>query len=463
MAPDIASVRFLNLFRTTAFRLALVYLLLFAASAFALIAFIYWNTAGFMATQTDQTIEAEVLGLREQYSSSGLPGLRQVVLERSAGLGSGLYLLANSDYSRIAGNLTAWPDAPTGRQRWVDFTYDRVLLGNTEQRTARARHIELLGGFQLLVGRDVHERREIESRIESALFWSAVITVGLGLSGGLVMSRSQMRRLDVINRTSREIMEGDLSRRVPMSGADDEFDELATNLNDMLDQIERLMSGMSEVADNIAHDLRTPLNRLRSRLEVTLMRPATEQEYREALEAAIMESDGLISTFNSLLLIARAETGEAREGFEPIDLKSVLADVVELYEPLAEAKRIALKSQSVKQAIINGDRGLISQVIANLIDNAIKYTPEDGAVSVSLKLAGEQAVVEVRDTGPGIPQAERDHVLRRFVRLEASRNEPGSGLGLSLVAAVTRLHDGEIALGDAGPGLIATLKFNLKD
>ncbi len=456
-------MRFLNLFRTSAFRLALVYLLIFAASAFALIAFIYWNTAGFMASQTDETIEAEILGLREQYSSSGLPGLRQVVLERSANVGSGLYLLANSDYSRIAGNLTAWPAAPTGRGRWVDFTYDRVLSGVAERRTARARHIELLGGFQLLVGRDVHERREIEDRIESALFWSAMITVGLGLIGGLVMSRSQTRRLDVINRTSREIMEGDLSRRVPLSGADDEFDELATNLNDMLDQIERLMSGMSEVADNIAHDLRTPLNRLRSRLEVTLMRPATEQEYREALEAAIMESDGLISTFNSLLLIARAETGEARENFEPTDLKSVLADVVELYEPLAEAKRISLKSVSVKQAIINGDRGLISQVVANLIDNAIKYTPEDGAVSVSLKLQGEQAVVEVRDTGPGIPQAERDHVLRRFVRLEASRNEPGSGLGLSLVAAVMRLHDGEIALGDAAPGLVATLKFNLRD
>ena len=456
-------MRFLNLFRTTAFRLALVYLLLFAASAFALIAFIYWNTAGFMASQTDETIEAEILGLREQYSSSGLPGVRQVVLERSAGQGSGLYLLANSDYSRIAGNLTAWPDSPTGRGRWVDFAYDRILSGAAERRAARARHIELLGGFQLLVGRDVHERREIEDRIESALFWSAVITVGLGLIGGLVMSRSLTRRLDVINRTSRDIIEGDLARRVPVSGADDEFDELANNLNDMLDQIERLMNGMSEVADNIAHDLRTPLNRLRSRLEVTLMRPATEQEYREALEGAIMESDGLISTFNSLLLIARAETGEARENFEPTDMKSVLADVVDLYEPLAEAKRISLKSVSVKQAIINGDRGLISQVIANLIDNAIKYTPEDGAVSVSLKLAGDEAVVEVRDTGPGIPQAERDHVLRRFVRLEASRNEAGSGLGLSLVAAVIRLHDGEIALGDAKPGLIVTLRFNLKD
>ena len=456
-------MRFLNLFRTTAFRLALVYLLLFAASAFALIAFIYWNTAGFMASQTDETINAEILGLREQYTQSGLPGLRQVIIERSAGGGTGLYILANADFSRIAGNLSAWPDVPMGQGDWVYFTYDRTSPGEVERRSARARHFELRGGFHLLVGRDVHERREIEDRIESALFWSAVITVGLGLIGGLVMSRNVTRRLDVINRTSRDIMEGDLARRVPLSGADDEFDELATNLNSMLDQIGRLMSGMTEVADNIAHDLRTPLNRLRSRLEVTLMKPASEQEYREALEGAIAESDGLIATFNSLLLIARAETGEARENFETLDLRALLNDVAELYEPLAEAKRITLKVVALKPAEIQGDRGLISQALANLIDNAIKYTPEDGAVIASMKLLDDEAVLEVRDTGPGIPQAERDHVLRRFVRLEASRNEPGSGLGLSLVAAVARLHDARIDLSDANPGLVATLRFHLKD
>lgn len=456
-------MRFLNLFRTTAFRLALIYLLLFAASAFALIAFIYWSTAGFMASQTDETINAEIQGLREQYGTSGLPGLRQVVIERSSVARGGLYLLANADLSRIAGNLDRWPDSPTGQGGWVDFTYDRAILGGSDRRAARARHLELLGGFQLLVGRDVHERREIEDRIESALFWSAVITVGLGLVGGLLMSRNVTRRLDVINETTRDIIEGDLQRRVPLSGSKDEFDELATNLNDMLDQIGSLMAGMSEVADNIAHDLRTPLNRLRSRLEVTLMKPASEQEYREALEGAIAESDQLISTFNSLLLIARAETGEARENFEDLDLKALLTDVVELYEPLAEAKRITLKAQAPQPAHINGDHGLISQVFANLIDNAIKYTPEDGSVTVSVKRTGRHAVVEVRDTGAGIPAAERDHVLRRFVRLEASRNEPGSGLGLSLVAAVARLHDAEITLGDAKPGLIATLRFNLKD
>lgn len=455
-------MRFLNLFRTTAFRLALVYLLLFAASAFALIAFIYWNTAGFMASQTDETINAEILGLREQYNQLGLPGLRQVLIERSAGGGTGLYLLTNSDFSRLAGNLSKWPDVPVGEGAWVDFTYERPGPGGSEKRSARARHFELLGGFQLLVGRDVHERREIEDRIEAALFWAGALTLGLGLVGGLVMSRNVTRRLDIINRASRDIIEGDLTRRVPLSGSNDEFDELATNLNDMLDQIGRLMSGMTEVADNIAHDLRTPLNRLRSRLEVTLMKPATEMEYREALEGAISEADGLIGTFNSLLLIARAETGEARENFEELDLKSVLNDVIELYEPLAEAKRISLKV-SAQAVSIQGDRGLISQALANLIDNAIKYTPEDGAVTVTLKQPGDTATLEVRDTGPGIPQAEREHVVRRFVRLEASRNEPGSGLGLSLVAAVARLHDAELDLGDNRPGLIARLVFNVRD
>ncbi len=456
-------MRFLNLFRTTAFRLALVYLLLFAASAFALIAFIYWNTAGFMAAQTDETINAEILGLREQYTQLGLPGLRQLAIERSSGGGAGLYLLANADYSRIAGNLSRWPDVPTGQGAWVDFTYERSTRNGMEKRAARARHLGLIGGFQLLVGRDVHERREIEDRIESALFYAAGITLALGLVGGLMMSRDVTRRLDVINRTSRDIIEGDLSRRIPLSGSNDEFDELATNLNDMLDQISTLMAGMTEVADNIAHDLRTPLNRLRSRLEVTLMQPATEQEYREALESAIAESDGLISTFNSLLLIARAETGEARENFETVDLRSIVTDIAELYEPLAEAKRITLKVNAAKSIEIMGDRGLISQALANLIDNAIKYTPEDGEALVSLRRVGDQATLEVRDSGPGIPQDERDHVLRRFVRLEASRNEPGSGLGLSLVAAVLRLHDGDISLGDARPGLVATLTFNLRD
>ncbi len=456
-------MRFLNLFRTTAFRLALIYLLLFAISAFALIAFIYWNTARFMANQTDETVIAEVQGLDDQYGLTGLEGLRQTISERSQQGGNGVYLLADPQYGYIAGNLSVWPDVPMSPRSWLDFTYKRASFGEAEPRAARAMYFPLRGGFHLLVGRDVHERRQIENQIQNSLVWAAGITLALGLIGGLVMSRNVTRRLDVINRTSRDIINGDLTRRVPLSGADDEFDELSTNLNDMLDQIERLMSGMTEVADNIAHDLRTPLNRLRSRLEVTLMKPASEQEYREALEGAISEADGLIATFNSLLLIARAETGEARENFEVADLKPIVIDIAELYEPLAEAKRISLKAIAAKSAEIMGDRGLISQALANLVDNAIKYTPEGGAVGITLNTAGDEAVLEVRDDGPGIPASEREHVLRRFVRLEESRNEPGSGLGLSLVAAVARLHDARIELDDARPGLITRLRFTLKD
>lgn len=451
-------LRAFKLLRTTAFRLALVYLLLFLVSASALIAFIYWSTAGFMAAQTDQTIEAEVQGLSEQYELLGLPGLTAAIDDRKDVRGPALYLLLDPEGRILTGNLDALPAAPPGSGGWMDFSYAR----GSAERLARARILDVRGGYRMLVGRDIDERRQIEERIVGALYWSAGLTLALGFAGGLVMSRNVVRRLDAINKTSRDIIDGDLNRRVPLSGDGDEFDELAGNLNDMLDQIGSLMQGMTEVADNIAHDLRTPLNRLRSRLEVTLLRPATEIEYREALESAIMEADNLIGTFNSLLLIARAETGQARENFEDFDLRPLIADAVELYEPLAEAKRLALRMIPAQPAIVSGDRGLVAQAIANLIDNAIKYTPEGGQVTAALGGEGSEAIVEVRDTGPGIPDAEREHVLKRFVRLEESRNEPGSGLGLSLVAAVARLHDAKLTLRDAKPGLGVRLAFHRK-
>ncbi len=450
--------RALKLLRTTAFRLAVAFLLIFLVSAFALIAFIYWNTAGYMAAQTDETIRAEVAGLADQYDLLGLEGLVEAVAERKDQRGLGLYLLAGAAGQTIDGNLLAWPEG-ADRGGWIDFGYAR----GGQEREARALILEKPGEFRLLVGRDVDERREIEGRIVGALYWSAGLTFALGLAGGLVMSRNVLSRLEAINRTSRDIIDGDINRRVPLSGSGDEFDELSENLNDMLDQIGRLMDGMTEVADNIAHDLRTPLNRLRSRLEVTLMKPATETEYREALEGAILEADDLIGTFNSLLLIARAETGEARENFAEVAMKPLVTGAFELYEPLAEAKRVGLALRA-DEATVHGDQGLLSQAVANLIDNAIKYTPEEGQVTVALRREDEDgAVFEVRDTGPGIPAAEREHVTKRFVRLEASRNEPGSGLGLSLVAAVARLHDAELKLGDANPGLIAQIRLRRKD
>jgi len=455
-------VRLLKLLRTTAFRLALVYVLVFAVSAGLLIGFIYLSTSSFMAAQTDETLNAEITGLEEQYRQRGLPGLRQIIIERSSRSESSLYLLANADLSRIAGNLSIWPaDAEREPNGYMNFTYDRQVADGIEKRLARARQFRLPGNFYLLVGRDVVDRRGVEDLITDALLWAGALTLALGLLGGFVISRNMMSRIEAINRTSRDIMEGDLSRRVELTGIGDEFDELASNLNDMLDQISRLMAGMREVSDNIAHDLRTPLNRLRSRLEVTLMKPQGDQEYREALEQAISDADGLISTFNSLLLITRAESGVLRENFAPTDLSAIVRDMSELYEPVAEAKNIAFRAISGPPVTCRGDRSLISQALGNMIDNAIKYTPSGGAVSVWVQREAGTATLKVRDNGPGIPEADRARVLQRFVRLEASRHTPGSGLGLSLVAAVAQLHEGELQLDDAGPGLIASLRLPL--
>jgi len=280
-----------------------------------------------------------------------------------------------------------------------------------------------------------------------------------GLVGGALMSRRVLARLDSINRTSAEIAAGDFSRRVPLSPAHDEFDALAENLNRLFERIERLMKGMREVADSVAHDLRTPLNRLRNRLEEAQRHTDPQSNHAADLDAAIAEVDGLIATFNALLLIAEADSGAARGAMTKIDLSQVMADVAELYAPLAEEKTIALSVAPSGMLTIEGNRSLISQALANLIDNAIKYTPAEGHIAISATETPHGVDLTVADSGPGIPLADRARVVDRFVRLEESRNSPGTGLGLSLVAAVARLHNARLTLDDNNPGLKATVSF----
>jgi signal transduction histidine kinase len=301
----------------------------------------------------------------------------------------------------------------------------------------------------------------IEGAIRSTLLTALSITALFGIVGGVLISRNVLRRLEAINRTSEDIMSGNLSQRIPVQGSGDELDELALNLNRMLEQIERLMMGMREVADNIAHDLRTPLNRLRNKLEGAMIGNPPREETVAALESAIAEADGLISTFNSLLLIAEAETGAHRDTLEPVDLSEVIHDIADLYEPVAEDRGIALKFVAKSKVMVRGNRSLLARAAANLVENALKFTPQNGAVTVSAWIdpRSNRPKVSVRDTGPGIPEDDRERVLDRFVRLERSRNTPGSGLGLSLVAAVARMHDATISLEDAKPGLLATLTF----
>ena len=450
-----------RLVRTQAFRIVLVYVLLFALSVSALLFFTYWNTRRTLDSQTDQIIEAEITGLSEQYQRLGLRGLAESVMSRALHGGQALYLLTDSAHRVIAGNLKSWPGITPNGGDFVEFDYERLVNGVAETRRARGRLFALpqSGNFYLLVAQDVHDRDVTQRMFTTTLPWTMALILLFGLLGGALMSRNMLRRLDSINRTSSEIVAGNMTRRVPVSGAHDEFDLLAENLNRMLDRIERLMKGLREVTDSVAHDLRTPLNRLRQRLEQSQARLSAAGSDTSEIERAIADTDQLIGTFNALLLIAETDAGTTRSAMSPLDLASVAHDVSELYEPLAEEKNVMLTLAAGSVPMIEGVRGLVAQALANLVDNAIKYSPPGGqvAISISQSLAGVD--LAVADSGPGIPAHERGRVVERFVRLEASRNSPGTGLGLALVSAVAHFHNAQLLLEDNAPGLKAILRF----
>ena len=452
-------MRVLSFLRTVAFRIVLVYVVLFTVSAAALVAFAYWNTERALNVETDQTIEAEITGLSEQYQRQGLAGLTEIIISRSVRGGQALYLLTDDEQHIIAGNLDSWPQTEPASDGFIEFEYQRRVGSELQSYRARGRVFILTGGFELLVARDVHERYETERLFTTALPWSVALMLFLGVLGGGLISRNLLARLDSINRTSAEIMAGDLSRQIPVTTAGDEFDALAENLNRMLDRTERLMRGMRDVTDSVAHDLRTPLNRLRNRLESLLSHGNGDTAQGREIEAAVDETDRLIATFNALLLIAEAEAGVVREAMARVDLSQVIEGVAELYEPLAEEKDLALEIAPGGAASIRGNLSLISQALANLLDNAIKYTPPGGRVRVAVEDRPTGVALTVADSGPGIPSGERARVVEQFVRLEESRNSPGTGLGLSLVAAVARLHDARLELAENAPGLRATLIF----
>ncbi|HUO01831.1 MAG TPA: HAMP domain-containing sensor histidine kinase [Rhizomicrobium sp.] len=449
-----------RLLRTQAFRIVLVYVLLFAVSVSALLFFTYWNTRRTLDAQTDQIIEAEITGLSEQYQRLGLRGLAESVMSRTLHSGQSLYLLTDGLHRPIAGNLDTWPAIKPNAGEFVEFDYERRSMnGVPETRRARGRLFTLAGNFDLLVAQDVHDRDVTQRMFTTTLPWTMGLILLFGLLGGALMSRNMLRRLDSINRTSSDIIAGNMTKRVPVSGAHDEFDLLAENLNRMLDRIERLMKGLREVTDSVAHDLRTPLNRLRQRLEQSQARLSAAGSDTGEIERAIADTDQLIGTFNALLLIAETDAGTARGAMSPLDLASVAGDVSELYEPLAEEKGISLTLATASVPMIEGVRSLVAQALANLVDNAIKYTPPGGKVAISIGQSFAGVDLTVADSGPGIPAHERSRVVERFVRLEASRNSPGTGLGLSLVAAVAHLHNAQLLLEDNAPGLKAILRF----
>jgi signal transduction histidine kinase len=448
----------MGVFRTQAFRLAALYLFLFAGSVLALFAFIYWSTADFAEQQAEATVRAEIDGLREQYRHGGMPALIRVIAERSTGERGNamLYLLANPLLEPVAGNLSAWPPVEESGKGWIIFPVELRRGEHREEHTARGAMFVVPGGFRLLVARDLGDANAFRTRIGRTLLYAGMLTLALGIAGGILISRNMLRRVEAVSETAGRIIRGDLTQRVPVAGTGDEFDALARTLNAMLDQIERLMVGMRQVSDNIAHDLRTPLARLRTRLEVALLEAPDAARYGDVMRETIAEAEALLSTFNALLSIAEAEAGAHRDELAEIDLSEVARSVAELYEPLAEEGGGQLLVSAAEPVRVRGDRHLLAQAAANLLDNALKYAP-GAPVQLCTEAHAGEAILAVGDRGPGIPHEQRDSVFDRFVRLEASRSTPGKGLGLSLVRAVAHLHGGAVRLEDNGPGLRAVL------
>lgn len=447
-------MQILRISNSATFRFALAYVGLFGVSVLLLFGFIYWSTITLIEGQVAQTVAAEITGLEERYRNEGINGLEKAIAQRSGrgGEHESVYLLTDQNFQPVAGNLRNWPESAVADGRWTVLPLYHRERGD-EPILVGSRSFQLPNGYRLLVGRDMSARANFQQNLQEALAWGLGVTLALGLGGGWIFGRNVLRRVDAVAETSRRIMDGDLSQRVPREGSNDEFDRLAGNLNRMLERIEALMTGMRLVSDSLAHDLRSPLTHLKGRIELTLIGPADVDAYRQTLEQALSEIDTIQVTFNALLAIAEAESGVSRTRLETLDLAEVLRDVQELYEPLAEDKGVSLQADLESPAYVAGHRQLLAQALANLLDNAIKYSSQDSRISLQLLAQGGQVTMTVADEGAGIPEADRARVLERFVRLDAARSEPGSGLGLSLVSAVSRLHESDLFLEDNNPGL----------
>lgn len=452
------------IFRTSVFQLTILYVVLFGVSVATLGWFIYRSTIGYLENQTDEVIEAEVNGLAEQFFQlqrerglqGGVQGLAQIIQNRRDRTTAGerfSYSLIDRSFNRLAGNLEGWPAPPDMIDGWVEFSVPDAS-GDGTQIPVRARILPIspfeLTGLRVLVGREIRELEQINERFLRALTLGLGLTMLLALGGGLALAYSAQRHVSELSRTTRRIIAGDLSQRVPVGNAHDEHADLAKSVNTMLDQIEGLMAGLRHVGDSIAHDLRGPLTRLRTRLE-KLSEEQTPSH--DSVVECLAQADGVLATFNALLRIARVESGAYRKAFATIDLGPIVTDVADLYQATADDKLVELRRRIIDSALVFGDRELLAQALTNLLDNALKHTPAGGHIDLELRRHDHTIDVIVADSGPGVPAEERERVLQRFARLDESRSTPGSGLGLALVRAVADQHDAKLQLTDNGPGL----------
>ncbi|MBB5185880.1 signal transduction histidine kinase [Zhongshania antarctica] len=451
-----------KIFTSFTFRFLVSYVAWLSLAVFMVLALIYAFIAYDFFAEVHHSVTEELGSLSQAYQEGGEPAVENFVKIHSGPdrLIRFFYFVGDEHLNKIAGNLDQWPDSEEYRDGWLGFNFESMLDNADSVGTEFiARSKQLPGGEHVLVARHYADVLNSTKLVAGALTRSMVATILLGTIGGTIVAALSLQRIDRINITLRRIMTGDLTERIDINSSTGDFLRLSENVNQMLDRIEALMTGVRQVSDNIAHDLRTPLTRLRNKLS-SLQENCADPGNREEVEALIEEADGLLGTFSALLRIAQVESGNRRSGFASVDLCTLVSDVIELYEPLSAEKNQVFHTGLAKVGSFHGDRNLLFQAVANLVDNAIKYTPEGGKVQVNLAVEKNVLRIEVADSGIGIPEEDREKVFQRFFRVEHSRSRhPGNGLGLSLVQAVVKLHDGYIDLKDNKPGLRIVLRF----
>ncbi len=460
--------RLSRLVSTFTFRLALVYVGLFALSIILLFGFIYTSASKYLENQVVDSVRMQYEHLLNEYRENGSAGVERRIEELIAAdkESASVYLLINKESERLAGNLEAWPKYASPEERdlesggsWIQFSIE----GNAAPVDVKAISVPLSKWRTLLVGQSLQDRHKIIQTIVQTFWASLAITVFMALAGALIITRSVIRRINVINRSAQAIMHGDLSARIPFAKGGDEFDDLSGNLNEMLDKIEALLKSLKDFANNIAHDLRSPLTRIISRTEAGMRGLSETSAAHRLLEKNVQEMTELIATFNAILKISELEANTDFRDFAPCNLASLVADLVDFYEPYAAQKNIAIHNELSAAPVISGDRHLLTQAFANLIDNAIKFTPAGGVLRIYVQAKEGRTIISIEDNGPGIPLQFQDKVFEKFFRMEQSRNTKGNGLGLSLVAAIARLHNAEVQFEDCKPGLRVNLVFQSAD
>jgi signal transduction histidine kinase len=441
--------------RSSTFKLALICIAIFGAMVFALLGYVYWSTTSYVRSRSDHELTTELAILQKAYAIAGRSGLITTIAQRLADqrFEGGAYLLADSSFVPLAGNLADWPPAMKGSSGWSNFSAreGRPMLRST--------FATLPDGSHLLVGKDIDDLDEFAAKIKAAVAMCIVLILVLAGVASVSVTRRTVGRIEAINATSRAIMQSGLGQRIPLRATRDEWDELAANLNSMLDRIEALMREVKQVTDNVAHDLRTPLARMRGRLEKAYNKQRDGDRDQSLIGDTMADLENVLRMFSSLTRISQIEAYDRTAAFRSVNLVEIASEVVELFDAAAEEKGRHLKVVGDPRVLATGDRDLLFDAVANLVDNAIKYGGDAGQVTVEVKESDGGAVISVADDGPGIPVDECQHVFKRFYRLEQSRGTPGNGLGLSLVAAVARLHGVRIAMVDNVPGLKFQLLF----